>query len=283
MAKQDIFTLRKDRYSDVKEYFWGVEKTVYIARDEKYCSKVRIEEYRLRDIKAITSEERYLNRLYDKIDIAKKFNNSCFVSRLYEYFETEENIYIIKEYKENCKALREWAATKNPSIEESVGMAIKICEAVSNIIHEGILLDEFSNDSIIIDEKENVIFSVENMYYNDDRFSFLLDQRFCSPEMNYSFYSKADEKSLIYMIGVLLYWLLTRKYPENSEYSITRKILAPKEINDQITEHMSDIILKAMALKPNKRYSSIIEFKNVLSKRELIKNRFGIRRHITMY
>ncbi len=72
----------------------------------------------------------------------------------------------------------------------------------------------------------------------------------------------------IYSLGVLLYQLLTGRTPHETPIQVINNIPFPKlrEINDNISRDMEDIILKALQRNPEDRYQSIDDFKEILYK-----------------
>jgi serine/threonine protein kinase len=79
-----------------------------------------------------------------------------------------------------------------------------------------------------------------------------------------------DYRSDIYSLGIILYQMLTGRVPftADSPMAVTLKHLQlppprPSQINEDITQDIEDIILKALAKKPEERYQEANEFSNV--------------------
>ena len=80
-------------------------------------------------------------------------------------------------------------------------------------------------------------------------------------------YGKAltDGRSDIYALGATLYTLLTGEQPEESISRMAGAVLRnPRDLNPAISPLTEQVILKAMAVMPDQRYRSALEFKTAL-------------------
>ena len=84
---------------------------------------------------------------------------------------------------------------------------------------------------------------------------------------------KIDSRTDIYSLGVLMYEIFTGKPPYRGKDSmailfqhVEGKAKAPNTINTAIPDELNAIILKAMAVNPDKRYQSVDELRNELVK-----------------
>lgn len=75
-----------------------------------------------------------------------------------------------------------------------------------------------------------------------------------------------DARSDIYALGATLYFALTAQAPPEAIKRVTHgdRLLSPARVNPRISPHIEQAVLKAMALRPIERFSSIADFKRAL-------------------
>ncbi len=76
-----------------------------------------------------------------------------------------------------------------------------------------------------------------------------------------------DQRSDIYSLGATFYHLLTRRYPISSPKRMMKvrdPLRPPHRVNSQVSRHVSDAVMKAMARLPQDRYPNAEAFKRDL-------------------
>lgn len=74
-----------------------------------------------------------------------------------------------------------------------------------------------------------------------------------------------DTRADIYALGATLYTLLTaRRPPESIERVTGKSLLAPRQINPDISPEVEQVILRAMEVRASDRYATVEEFRQAL-------------------
>lgn len=253
--------------------------TTYIAWDNLNNSKVFVEEYAWN--LGGNNKEKLLENIIKKRNKIKLFCDSGVVLRLLDWFNTDEKIYFVREYKES-RNLVLWIENKKPSVTQSIEMAIKICQTTAKLHDIGMVHGEICLENILIDENGEVYFMDDNLHYADEDNAIITYSGFSPLECYYP--KKLDVRSDIYSIGAILYWLLTGIKPDEAISRMTDdSVISPHKLDHQISKYISDNVMKEMNLYPQKRFNSVYDFQKILLIREVIKRRFGRRVYIRYY
>ena len=166
-------------------------------------------------------------RTRTEIRVLKKLKHPHII-RLKGYFEDSENIYLVLEYIAG-KDCSKFFKNKLPGREQVQKIIRQLVEAVRHCHEHGIIHRDLKLENILIDDKGNIKltdFGLAAM--KDSEFDILSGTmgtvRYTSPEMirGEGYNDSVD----IWGIGVILFALLTGKYPfDTSQRENTKKII----------------------------------------------------------
>lgn len=265
------------KYTVVKEIGQGGMGAVYLAVDKLLNRKVAIKELKMDDHKK-KDPDAYsvtIKRFQREAQILAQLNHKNIVS-VYDVIEQNGSQYIIMEYL-NGKDLEQ--------ILEQLGGVMPLDQAASIIADTCLALDYIHQRSIIHrDIKPSNIFILEDGVVKLTDFGVTKDLNsmtmtvdgslvgtiaYASPEQDSR---ELDGRSDVFSLGVVLYEIVTGQKPFTGDTiaSVLLKIATkeppkPSELNPKIHKMLENIIVKAMAKTPAKRYQSAMEMNNDLN------------------
>lgn len=166
---------------------------------------------------------------------------------------------------------------KNPkTIKEICQIFLRILDGVEFLHNKNICHGDIKPQNILFSNKEVKLTDFGTSKFIENIFIKTVDAggtwAYMAPEVAGS--NKRYLISDIYSLGVLLYQLLTGRTPHETPIQVINNIPFPKprEVNDNISLDLEDIILKALQRNPEDRYQNINDFKKDIIERVLNKN-----------
>lgn len=262
-------------------------------------TRVGVEDYEL--AKRKFQEEAYgLSRLNHKgvVRVRDVFEENNTVYYVMEFiarprnFEKEGSIT-----RQNSMTLRDMVEEKGIiSEEELLYFGLQLSDALIAIHNANILHLDVKPDNVMVSAEEVTVVSLDNLHKRqyqlvliDFGTSKILDQKSTNATLNrFAFFSKyysapelttglywpndvnKDQNQIIesfknkdvYSLGATLYYLLTGSNP--GERMDREKLIAPRDIAQGISNKTNQIILKALAWKPEERYKNVELFKKAI-------------------
>lgn len=254
------------RYEIIEKIGVGGMAIVYKAKDLLLNRVVTIKV--LRD--QFASDEDFVRRFRREAQSAASLSHPNIVS-IYDVGKDGDTEYIVMEYVEG-QNLKELIRNYAPlSSEQSIHLALQIAAAIRHAHDHHIIHRDIKPHNILVtaDGRAKVTdfgiaraVSAATMTHTGD---IVGSVHYLSPEQAKGV--QTNEQSDLYSLGIILYELLTGKVPYDGETPIAIALkhlqenpVLPTKLNPRISEGLENMILKAIAKAPEKRYQTALEF-----------------------
>jgi len=258
------------RYQIIEVLGKGGMGKVYRALDKKLN-----EEVALKLIKPeIASDKKTLERFNNELKIARKVAHKN-VGRMYELMEEKGTHFITMEYVPGQDLRGLIRQTGQLTVGTAVSIAKQMCEGLTEAHRLGVIHRDLKPQNIMIDKEGNariMDFGIARSLRAKGITGagvMVGTPEYMSPEQ--AEVKEVDQRSDIYSLGVILYEMVTGRVPFEGEtpLGIAMKHKSempkdPKELNTQIPEDLSQVILRCMEKDKEKRYQSAGEVRSEL-------------------
>lgn len=270
--------------------------TIYKAWDQTFNKIVAIKEYYPTTFLSRIPGEKQVN-VYDKKNLNEfekgkkefleearnlaKFNSHPNIVNVYDFFEENGTAYFVMEFLEGCNLKVFLQANKKRDKKIDVDTALQISQCVLNAlkaIHASGIIHRDIKPANIFVCKDGTIKLID---FGGARFSDSETEKTrtviitpgYAPAEQYQIKSKQGPYTDIYAVAAVLYEMLTGIKPEES---INRKvedtIVEPKKLNDEVSDGVSNAIMRAMALQSEIRFQTVDQFAKALSSEKPVRN-----------
>jgi len=253
------------RYQIIEELGIGGMGTVYKAVDTTINEKVALKLIN----PEIATNKKTIERFQNELRFARQVSHKN-VCRMYHLSKEKDTHYIVMEYirGENLKSMVRM--TKQLSVRTAVSVAKQVCEGLAEAHRMGVVHRDLKPSNIMIDRVGNVRimdFGIARSMTAQGITGpgvMVGTPEYMSPEQVEG--KKADERSDIYSLGIILYEMVTGRVPFGGETPLSIALKHkneiprnPKKINVQIPEALSQMIMKCLEKKAERRYQSAAE------------------------
>ena len=253
----DVTFSSMDEFEIVKELGKGGYSVVYLVKH-----KITQKKYALKCAMKVKNGKDRSKRIRQEIEVLDDLRHRGII-RLRGSFEDEENIYLVLQYISG-RDLSKYFKQDLPPKETTADIIYQITRALRYCHHRGIVHRDMKLDNILIDSKMRIRitdFGLCGIKSKDGEYFF--DQvgtpRYTAPEILEK--NGYNESVDVWGIGIILFMLLTGKYPFDGS---NRKSIFKRVINKQIDYTKYDLttdeihLLKRLLCK-NPRYRIQLE------------------------
>lgn len=260
---QDFSERKAGRYEIFEELGRGNFGVVFRGFDYKLDREVAIKKLPLQNQNPNT-----VNRFYREAQIASGLHHENIVG-VYDYYEKSGEYYIVMEMVEG-HTLKEYVRENNLTVADSLKIFREICRGLVYAHEKQVVHRDLKPSNILISNDGEIKitdFGIAKLLHSTD---LTLEGTgagtpICmSPEQITG--GELTEKSDVFAIGIMLYYLLTRRMPFDGEHlgEIVHQIthlepIQPSRLNNLITPDMETVIIRALQKNPADRFDSVSE------------------------
>ena len=253
------------RYQIIEELGKGGMGKVYKALDTDLKEKVAIKLIK----PEVAADEKTIERFRNELKFARKIRHKN-VCQMYDLNREEGTHYITMEYVHGEDLKRLIRKMGQMSAGQVISIALQVCEGMAEAHRLGVVHRDLKPQNIMVDEEGNarimdfgIARSVKGKGITGAGVM-IGTPEYMSPEQVEG--KESDQRSDIYSLGVILYEMVTGRVPFEGDTPFTIGVKHkseapqnPKEINSQIPDNLSNLILKCMEKEKEQRYQNVGE------------------------
>jgi serine/threonine-protein kinase len=262
------------RYEIIEKLGKGGMGKVYRVEDKKIKEEVALKLIE----PEIASDKKAIKRFSNELKMARKIahRNVC---KMYDLGEEKGTHYITMEFVPGEDLKSFIRRSGQLTVAKSISIAKQVCEGLSEAHNLGVVHRDLKPSNIMIDKEGNariMDFGIARSLQAKGitRAGVMIGTpEYMSPEQVDG--KEADQCSDIYSLGVVMYEMITGKLPFKGDSTLSialkhksEKPQDPREINPQIPENISRLIMRCLEKDREMRYQTAEELLSELGKIE---------------
>lgn len=213
--------------------------------------------------------QRLLGRFIEEARNMALFAKEKDIVNVFAYFEANGTAYIIMEYIEGT-LLKKYLKENGKMQEEQACTYINaVLTAVQKMHDKNIIHRDISPDNIfLISDSQVKLFDFGAAKFQEgliEKNSSIVVKAGYAPPEQYRGKSHQDHRVDIYAAGAVFYQMLTGERPLEALDRVQQDVLEPPSGKGaEVSPHVEAAVMKALALKPEERFTSAEEFRQAL-------------------
>ena len=245
----------------------GGTSIVYQAKDQKTGGLVALKMLR----EELSTQQEYVENFQREAETLSRLQHKNIIHFVHKGVHRGRS-YIATEFVDG-ESLKRRIDEGTLELEQSVSIALQLCEALNYLHGKGILHKDLKPSNVLLLPQDRPILLDFGIAQGQEHAEGEKDAghsevfgtvNYFSPEQAKG--EELDSRTDIYSMGVLLYEMLTGRLPFQGEDNLSVALMhlhqppvPPREINEKIPESLNRIVLKALSKQKERRYRSIRE------------------------
>ena len=262
------------RYQVIEELGKGGMGKVYKVLDTKIKEKIALKLIR----PEVASSKECIERFSNELKLARRIGHRN-VCRMFDIGEDKGTYFITMEYVPGQDLKHLIRQSKQLAIGTTIAIAKQVCQGLGEAHRLGIIHRDLKPSNIFIDHEGNARIMDFGIAYSRQAKRITGDgimigtPEYMSPEQVEG--KEVDQRSDIYSLGTILYEMVTGRAPFEGDTPFTigmkhKGEIArnPKELNAQLPDDLSRLILRCLEKDRGKRFQSADDVLSELTKIE---------------
>ncbi len=209
-----------------------------------------------------------LERFLEEARKTAQFNQSKYIVQVKNFFQENNTAYLVMEFLDGISLKEYLKMTKKMKVEDALQVTDSVLEALKEMHQAGILHRDIGPGNIFIFGRQVKVIDFGAARLSDaDKAvtrSIVLTPGFAPPEQ-YQNKSKQGPWTDIYAVAATLYNMLTGVKPdESTDRVMDDQVREVKELNPEISEDLSNAIMKGLAVNADLRFRTVEDFSDAI-------------------